>query len=76
MQALWHAANGDWQRAHDLAQRQGGKDGAWVHAYLHRLDGDDDNARYWYGVARRPVATASRDLEWKQIAEALLARNR
>ncbi len=74
--ALWHAANGNWQGAHELAQQQRGKAGAWVHAYLHRLDGDDDNARYWYGVAGRPVATASREVEWEQIATALLSRRK
>lgn len=44
--ALWHAAKGDWNRAHELAQAQDDRDGAWVHAYLHRVEGDQSNAGY------------------------------
>ena len=46
-------ARGDWDAAHDLAQRQGGPDGAWVHAYLHRKEGGAPNAAYWYARAQR-----------------------
>ena len=51
LQALWHDANGDWGEAHRLAQAQDDREGAWVHAYLHRKEGDRSNAAYWY---RRP----------------------
>jgi hypothetical protein len=50
-----------------------GADAAWVHAYLHRVEGDLPNARYWYGTAGRPAATGALDAEWSAIAAALLA---
>jgi len=74
LQALWHDAKGDWSRAHALAQEVADADGAWVHAYLHRKEGDAGNAAYWYGRAHRPVATDSLDAEWTRIAAALLER--
>src|ERR671935_64758 len=57
--ALWHDARGDWDAAHRAAQDVDDKDGAWVHAYLHRKEGDPGNARYWYGQAGKPEATGS-----------------
>ncbi len=74
--ALWHDAKGDWKTAHEVAQDVDDKDGgAWVHAYLHRKEGDDANAAYWYRRAGQPVSKASLETEWDQIASALLARN-
>ena len=55
--ALWHAHRGDWDRAHVLVQDAQGADAAWVHAHLHRLEGDEGNAGYWYHRAGRAVAT-------------------
>jgi hypothetical protein len=72
--ALWHDARGDWDRAHAAAQEDGGPDGAWVHAYLHRKEGDGGNAGYWYRRAGRPTATGALEDEWTAIAGALLAR--
>lgn len=73
--ALWHAAKGDWDAAHKLAQMDEGEpDHDWVHAYLHRVEGDLGNAGYWYRRAKKPVATGALDDEWTQIAEALLAK--
>lgn len=72
--ALWHAAKGDWNRAHALAQSRDDRDGAWVHAYLHRVEGDQSNAGYWYRRAGRPHSRASLPEEWEQIARELLAR--
>jgi hypothetical protein len=72
VEALWYAANGFWERAHEAAQKRDDPACAWVHAYLHRLEGDDDNARYWYGRAGRPVSTAPPAAEWEEIAKALL----
>lgn len=69
--ALWHAARDDWEAAHAAAQSDGGREAAWVHAYLHRVEGDLPNARYWYGVAGRPVATGPLEAEWEAIASAL-----
>lgn len=72
--ALWWAGKEDWDLAHKLVMDETGKDCAWVHAYLHRREGDLPNARYWYGKARRPAATGRLAAEWDAIAEALLAR--
>ena len=70
--ALWHDARGDWDKAHALAQDVDDNAGAWVHAYLHRKEGDLGNAGYWYRRASQPVATDSLDDEWLRIAKALL----
>ena len=73
--ALWHDARGDWKTAHEVAKDVDDKDGgAWVHAYLHRKEGDDTNAAYWYRRAGQPVSRTSLDAEWDQIASELLAR--
>jgi hypothetical protein len=76
LKGLWLAAKGDWDRAHKLVQDDHGDDAAWVHAYLHRVEGDLPNARYWYGQARRPVATNALTEEWDAIVEALLGKSR
>jgi hypothetical protein len=70
--ALWWAHKGDWDKAHKIVMDETGRDAAWVHAYLHRLEGDADNATYWYRQARRPVAIGPHDAEWAAIAVALL----
>jgi hypothetical protein len=72
---LWWDAKGDWTRAHESAQQDEGPDGAWVHAYLHRKEGDASNARYWYGRAGKPASKASFEQEWKEIADSLLNEN-
>jgi hypothetical protein len=72
--ALWHDAHGDWERAHALAQEDPGRDGAWVHAHLHRKEGDEMNAGYWYARAGRPAATGDLGAEWEVIARELLSR--
>jgi hypothetical protein len=70
--ALWWAARGGWDQAHKIVQDEDSADAAWVHAYLHRVEGDLGNARYWYRRAAKPVASASLETEWEQIASALL----
>jgi len=72
--ALWWDARGDWDRAHEVAQDVGDADGAWVHAYLHRKEGDLSNAAYWYSRARRPAAKDDLAAEWERIVSELLAR--
>ena len=72
--ALWHDARGDWDAAHRVAQDVAGTDGAWVHAYLHRKEGDEGNAGYWYRQAGRSHARVTLDEEWEEIAAALLTR--
>ncbi len=74
VQALWHDARGDWDQAHACAQEDQGAAGAWVHAYLHRKEGDLGNAGYWYARAgrKRPAASHSLEAEWAEIARDLL----
>ena len=72
LKALWHAARGEWDAAHRIAQNDGGAGGAWVHAYLHRVEGDAGNAGYWYNRAGKPHSGASLEDEWTEIATALL----
>jgi hypothetical protein len=76
LRALWHDARGEWDRAHEVAQEIHDATGAWIHAYLHRKEGDRDNAAYWYGQANQPVATDSLDAEWTRIVTAVLASSR
>jgi hypothetical protein len=72
--ALWWDGKGDWKRAHEIAQDVAGADGAWVHAYLHRREGDVGNAAYWYRVAGRGVATGDFRREWEGIVGELLVQ--
>src|SRR5438046_4696694 len=72
LRALWHDARGDWEQAHTIAQDIESKDAAWVHAYLHRKEGDAGNAAYWYAQAHQPVASDSLEAEWTRIVTALL----
>ena len=70
--ALWHERKGDWTKAHEITQEIDSRDAAWVHAYLHRREGDLPNAAYWYRHAGKPVETGDMDEEWGAIARALL----
>ncbi len=70
--ALWWDAKGDWRRAHESAQQVESSDGAWVHAYLHRKEGDEGNAAYWYRRAGKTVCGESLETEWRAIVEQLL----
>jgi hypothetical protein len=74
LQALWHDAHGDWARAHACAQEDEGPAGMWVHAYLHRKEGDAANARYWYARAGRtpPAKNVTLDAERTAIGRELL----
>ncbi len=69
---LWWDAKDDWTRAHESAQQDEGPDGSWVHAYLHRKEGDHSNAAYWYGRAGKPVCPEPLDAEWLGIVITLL----
>ena len=73
LRALWYDAKGDWEAAHAAAQADDGGAGDWVHAYLHRKEGDASNAAYWYLRVRKPFCSASLDAEWQEITVALLA---
>jgi hypothetical protein len=73
LRALWHDARGDWDSAHRIAQDVEDESGAWVHAYLHRKEGDLGNAAYWYRRANQPIATDDLESEWSRIVTELLA---
>lgn len=70
--ALWHDGRGDWETAHRVAQDIETPQGAWIHAYLHRKEGDAANAAYWYRRAAKPVPSVPLDAEWGAIVTALL----
>lgn len=70
--ALWWAAKGEWDKAHKIVQDEDTADAAWVHAYLHRVEGDLGNAGYWYRQAGKPAAKDSLEDEWERIVSALL----
>lgn len=74
LQALWYDAKGDWEKAHNLAQDVPTSDGALIHAYLHRVEGDLSNARYWYHRAQRSVPNQSLKEEWDFLVTELLSR--
>ncbi len=71
---LWHSARGEWDRAHGLVQDDPSTDAAWVHAHLHRIEGDLGNAGYWYNCAGRRPSDAAIEEERVEIATTLLAR--
>jgi len=71
--ALWHAARGAWDKAHAIVQgHEGTPDCDWVHAHLHRIEGDTANAAHWYRRAGRPVAAGAQDAERDAILAALI----
>jgi len=75
LRALWHAQRDEWDEAHRIAQDDDSAEGAWVHAHLHRVEGDEANAGYWYRRAGRPHCKSCLDDEWAAIAGALLRAN-
>jgi hypothetical protein len=73
LEALWHLRRGDWRRAHEIAQaHEDRKPSAWLHAHLHRVEGDLPNAAYWYRRAGRKAADSALDEEWEALATHLL----
>lgn len=72
LQALWYDYQDDWNKSHKLIDTAKDKDSAWVHAYLHRVEGDLWNARYWYRRSNKPESKLSLTEERSQIADALL----
>lgn len=73
LRALWYDGRGNWERAHEIAQDEGGLTGAWIHAYLHRKEGDLSNASYWYRRANRSKPETSLEEEWRSIVDELLS---
>ena len=72
LQALWLDGKGDWAAAHERVQSADDRDSAWVHAYLHRKEGDVSNAGYWYRRAGQPPATGPLEEEWTALVQSLL----
>ena len=72
LRAMWEDAKGNWSTAHSIAQEIEDETGAWIHAYLHRKEGDLGNAGYWYRRARQPEAHDTMEEEWARIVAALL----
>jgi hypothetical protein len=72
LQSLWYDGKDDWNKAHIVIQDVEDKTAAWIHAYLHRKEGDDSNADYWYSKAGRKKPTISLKDEWKEIVNTLL----
>ena|SRR5215471_5375752 len=73
---LWWDARGQWDKAHQAAQQDEGPAGSWVHAYLHRKEGDLSNAGYWYQRAGKTAKRGPLDEEWEEIVSALLGQTR
>ncbi|RPI70646.1 MAG: hypothetical protein EHM47_11745, partial [Ignavibacteriales bacterium] len=72
--ALWYDAKNNWDKAHEITQDIEGKDSAWVHAYLHRREGDNGNASYWYSRAGKSFPDKTLEEEWEEIVSALLVK--
>jgi len=70
---LWWDAKGRWKQAHESAQKDESPAGSWVHAYLHRKEGDSSNAAYWYRRVDKPPSQGPLEEEWVEIAESLLS---
>ena len=72
LQALWYDAKGEWDKAHTLIQDVDNRNASWIHAYLHRKEGDTGNADYWYRRAGKKRSSISLEEEWAQIVAALI----
>lgn len=72
LRAMWEDAKGNWNAAHSMAQEIDDRTGSWIHAYLHRKEGDLGNAGYWYRRAEQPTAEDTLEEEWARIVSALL----
>lgn len=72
LRALWHDAKNDWEGSHDIAQEMHNDLGSWIHGYLHRKEGDEFNAGYWYRRAGKPFPKISLDEELQELVEFVL----
>lgn len=73
LRGLWFDGKGDWHRAHEEVQDLEGPHGAWIHAYLHRKEGDLSNAQYWYRRAQKSMPSVSLETEWQSLVEHFLS---
>lgn len=74
LKALWYDAKGDWNKAHDIAQDINNSNGSWIHAYLHRVEGDLGNANYWYSRTGKSMPAASLEEEWENLVNEFLQK--
>jgi hypothetical protein len=74
LQAMWFDAKDDWEAAHNIAQEIHTREGSWIHAYLHRKEGDTGNASYWYHKANKNLPRVSLTQEWEDIVTDFLAK--
>ncbi len=72
LKALWFDAKGDWEASHNIAQDMHNALGSWMHAYLHRKEGDRFNAGYWYRQAGRRYPEMSLEEELREMVEFVL----
>ncbi len=72
LQSLWYDAKSEWDKAHKLIQDVDDKNAAWIHAYLHRKEGDIANADYWYVRAGKKRPSVSLKEEWEEIVTSLV----
>jgi hypothetical protein len=75
LKALWFDARGEWDKAHDVAQEVNTPDGSWIHAYLHRKEGDRSNAQYWYHRANKKLPVYSLEQEWEELVTVFLTHD-
>lgn len=75
LQALWYDAKNNWHKAHDLINDMEDNTAAWIHAYLHRKEGDISNAHYWYNRANKTMPLLSLDTEWEDITDTIINEN-
>jgi hypothetical protein len=67
LKSLWYDGKGDWHQAHAQVDQLNDRASAWVHAYLHRKEGDISNADYWYNKAGQTRPNMPLEKEWEQL---------
>ena len=75
LESLWYVKKGDWNKAHNIAQDLTDKYGSWIHAYLHREEGDNWNANYWYDRAGHSMPTKSLENEWLDLVKYFIEKS-
>jgi ATP/maltotriose-dependent transcriptional regulator MalT len=74
LKALWYDAKGDWDKAHKVIQDVEDKNASWIHAYLHRKEGDKVNADYWYSKADKTRPALTLEQEWEELVGAFIMK--
>jgi len=67
LKALWFEANGNWDKAHEIVIETSKTEGNWIHAYLHRKEGDSSNASYWYSKSGKQKPDSTLTEEWENL---------